>query len=407
MTSSFTYRAVHTISGQLTKGYIVAQDERELATVLKRMNLDLISSKPSLARNHTWQLFSHQYAPSTHNLAHLCKHIELLLKAGVDIRTTLHLVGQGLYHHHIRSIIDTIHIDLENGKSITQAFSKHVSLFSPVFLALLKAGESSGDLSGTFGALAEYLEWNDKIKKQATKAIRYPLFLLSVTFAVILFMMSYVMPSLTEFLASLNMDLPMGTRLLLSLSSFFSFVWWSLPAILVILTLIIFILKNQSHITLLYFDRLTLSVPIIGRIVNYFALARMMRGFCLLLIKGVPIMDVFESVIGTLNNSYLSASLKEASVKIEHGTPLSTAMVPLLPPMAVHMLMIGERSGTIPHAMKSASSLLETEAKESLSRTIDILEPSLTISVGAIMVWIVLAVLGPVYGALTPLTQGI
>ncbi len=276
-------------------------------------------------------------------------------------------------------------------------------MFSPVFIAILAAGERSGDLAITFAQLARYMESRARLNESLRRALRYPLFLLAVTVAVVSFMMTMVVPQIVMFLNSIGSDLPLATRVLIAASNLFSKAWWIILSVgaVALGVAALFLRRTVGPRRARNRRRLLLRVPVVGPVINKLMLARFVQSLAILIQSGVGIPESLQGARDTLGNRYLEAEVDEIGQQIQSGSALSTAMQKLLPPFAVRMLRIGEQSGQLGKSFNDIATAYDREAADALERLIGALEPALTLFVGAILGWIVLSVLGPIYGSLS------
>jgi len=402
----FAYRAVHA-SGRVQKGHMNAANENELAFTLKQLDLELIQARqqrPSLAAT-LGKRFQARIDPRQ-RIA-LCSQMEDLLRAGVPFFEALGVVVGMMPEGPLQTNLLSAAQAIQAGGSASESFAQHPLLFDPVFLALLKAGEQSGDLGTTFARLAQHLRWQNKIRRAFSRALRYPLFLLSVAVCVTSFMMGFVVPEIVSFLTSLGTELPWPTRLLIASASACAALWWLVPMLGLGLWGFFVFARHSSPALAARADGWLLNVPGLGRVLRRLALARFATSFTLLSKSGLPLQTALAIGAETLGNRALSAYAHEAARLVGEGRALSQATSALFPPFVQQMIRVGEKSGAMTKALDEVAKLYEREGQEAVETFLGALEPMLTLLVGGILAWIVLAVLGPVYGSLGPLARGI
>lgn len=398
---SYRYRAVHT-SGRIAQGDVAAANEWELAQYLTDSGLELIEAREKKERTIQWRL---PQRVKPRDLALFSAHMLDLLKAGVPFMDTLRDIIQttksGTFHDALTDILRTIN----HGSTIAKAFGTHPRIFPDVYIAILAAGESSGNLNETFAHLLRYAEGRARTHEQLRKALRYPLFLLSVALGVVAFMMLMVIPNIILFLSSIDSQLPFMTRLLISISDLFAKCWWIILLMIFIAALFIATLRRNSDNALLIIDGSILRLPIVGEIVNKLSLARFAHSFSILFQSGVGVLSGLRSAKGTLNNRALEAALEKADRTIQAGRSLSLALEGLLPAPALRMIKVGEQSGQLGKSLNDIAENYDREVTDVTNRLIGSLEPALTIMMGAVLAWVVLAVLGPIYNSLSTLQE--
>ncbi len=400
--TAYAYRAV-TAEGRLQKGLMTAAHESDLAALLQQQDMELIEARER--REKTSTLWVHSALRGEERLL-LCSQLCDLLKAGMPFAQALSHVLHATSSVTLRHHLGTLEKHFLAGASITQSFERVPFLFDTVELSILHAGEKNGNLAETFLRLTRHLQEQQAIKKQLRRAVRYPLFLLAVALSVTGFMMTFVVPQLIAFLTSLGTALPPMTRFLIGSASLFSTLWWALPLATMIALLPLMLLRRHHQVIKITTDRLLLSCPVMGALLQKIALSRLMGSFALLIKAGLSLPEALETAAPTCVNAALEAQVIEAKGDLLTGKPLSQAMAALLDRLITQRLIIAEKSGTLEAVLDDIAESYQAQAKESIDAFLGALEPALTLLVGGLLAWIVLAVLGPVYGSLAPLAQG-
>ncbi|MDD3182022.1 MAG: type II secretion system F family protein [Alphaproteobacteria bacterium] len=399
----FAYRAVHA-DGRIHKGRMMAANENELTFQLREINLELIEAKTTQTRTTRRQLARTSYL-ATDRIT-LCGQLEDMCGAGVSLIDALVTITETMSQGAMRNTLVNIVQDIRSGQSLSRAFAEDQALFDPVTLAILRAGETSGNLTTTFERITKHLKAEDRIHRKLQKALRYPLFLLCVAGGVITFMMILVVPQIITFLTSLDHDLPFMTRLLIRCADVFATVWWLLPLLLVSTALILHLARTTHSKARVITDRWLLSVPALGPVLRKLAMTRLTTSLSLLIKSSFTVPDALKISVATLGNAALEKSATHALQQLEEGRPLSCALATLFPLPILQMLRIGEASGQMTKALEHIAQNYDREAQDSVDVLLGVIEPALTLFVGALLAWIVLAVLGPVYSSLAPLSQG-
>lgn len=396
---TYRYRAVQP-SGRIAEGTVAAANENELTQYLSHSGLELIEAR---VRKETKSRIRWPRRTPPRALAVFASQTEDLLKADVPFVDALRDVAATAETGAMRdALADTLRA-INHGSRIADAFARHTNLFPPVFTAILAAGEASGDLTGTFAQLTRYAESRARTSEQLRRALRYPLFLLLIAFGVVGFMMTMVVPQLVQFLSSIGGQLPPMTRFLIAVSGFFCD-WW--PGMIVAPALgvaALGFLHRHSEQAAQSVDGFILRVPVFGNLVRQLALTRFMHSFAILFQSGVGVVAGLRSARATLGNRALEAMLDDVERQVQSGRSLSLAMTGIFPAFAVRMIGTGEHSGQLGKSLNDIAAAYDREAAAAAERMIGALEPALTILIGAILAWVVLAVLGPVYGSLAAL----
>ena len=397
---AYRYRAVH-LAGQVTQGIAAASNEGELSRMLLGAGLELIDArekKPALRlRLHGG------VTPRT--LALFCQQMNDMLQAGIPFVDALRDVAEGSEAPALAAALADVTRLVNHGSKISDAFARNPRLFPAVFTAIIAAGERGGDLAGTFSRLARYAEDRARLAERLQKALRYPVFLLVVTLAVTVFMMALVVPQIVSFLSSINSALPLSTRILIGCSAAFTQYWWALGLLMLVMTAAAAVARRLSSTAARRIDALLLRLPLLGAVWRKMILARFMYSFAALVKGGVTIVDSLRGAQATLHNKALEAQVEAADRQIAAGQALSSALQGLLPAMALRMLRIGEQSGRLDKSLGDVAASFDREASDAAERLIGALEPALTLVVGGLLAWVVLAVLGPIYGSLATLNM--
>jgi len=403
--TSYTYRAVHR-QGHIHKGTMSAANENELAFFLSELNLELIEAKPERNRTSYNLLPMARRAVPLQDRVIFCSQMGDLLTSGIPFTQALELINNTMQDSSFHDKLVIIGNLVKSGTLISRAFAEHADVFDPVFLSILTAGESSGDLAATFQRLTRHLQWEMSMKRDVSRAIRYPLFLLVIACGVTSFMMLFVVPQIINFLTNMGRELPLSTRLLINIAEAFSTLWWSAPPVLLALYLTLRILRKIDLRIATATDALILKLPLLGRVIGKLAMARLTTSLTILLKSSLTLPQSLALATATLDNKSFEQKAGEAHQRLLDGLPLSKAAHMLFTSFMIQKLMIGEQSGTLPKTLDEIAQSCDREAHEAVENFLGLLEPILTIMVGGLLAWIVLAVLGPVYGSLAPLSQG-
>lgn len=397
---SYAYRAADT-AGCIMRGTATAANESDLAQFLGQSRLELIEArekKKTTSRTFLTRVFQHRVEPRA--LALFCKHVADLLQADMVLLDIFNDLASVMEAGILRDALFDIIRSINHGSRITAAFARHPHIFPPVFIAILQAGEASGSITRSFQQLATYVESRAAMNERLRRATRYPLFLVCVACGVISFMMLLVVPQIVTFLASIDSQLPLATRVLITVSDIFGAVWWIGGLALIAGVALTFFLRRHSTRFARAVDALLLRIPVVGGVMRKFMLARFAECLSILVESGLTIPDSMIGAKGTLGNRALEAQLEVIIADIIAGRSLSEAMRGFFPPFAVRLLRIGEQGGRLPKSLADIATHYDREAADATDRMIGSLEPGLTLLIGAILAWVVLAVLGPIYASL-------
>lgn len=390
----FSYKAVDD-TGKTIKGVLRAEDENHLFGQLRETGLRLVRCAPMRQRRQ-----STLFAPNirSRDLIQLCLHLQQMNAAGVPLLESLTAVKDSTEHPRLEAILKDVVRDVSEGSSLSEAFTKHPKQFSHVFTALVAAGEESGNLTDSFAELVKHYKWVDEVNRKIKKATRYPLFMLFVMFALFYFMMRFVVPEVVSFLAASGQVLPPVTRSLVATSSFvenYSLLILAFPFIVFGL----FKLARLSDSMAYHMDAFFLRIPLVGTTARKIALSRFSHFFATMFSSGVTILDGLSTARRVVVNRYLARALDLVREAVQSGESLSSALERWgdFPPLVVRMVKIGEDSGQLSETLGNVTDFYDREVEETVDQMISFVEPTLTLSAGLMMGWIVFGVIGPIY----------
>ncbi|MQY52625.1 type II secretion system F family protein [Rhodocyclus gracilis] len=395
----YSYRAVDH-RGRKSRGRADAGNLLDLESRLRRRGLELIDGQPWRA-SPLW----HGARLPRRELIQLCFHLEQLTRAGVPLVDGLTDLRDSIEETRVRALIASLIESVEGGRTLSQAMAAHPRDFSPVVISLIRAGEHSGTLPDILHTLGETQKWEDELAAQTRKALLYPAFVAIVTLAATAFLMLYLVPPLKQFVLNMGHTLPMHTRVLFFLADAVGRYGAIAGALLLLgaLTIRLALARNAAARTRA--DALLLRLPRLGELLRKLALARFASTFAVLYGAGIPITDALRLGGETIGNRAIRAALTRASQQIGEGSSLSLALqsATLFPPLVIRMLRIGEATGTLEHALHNIHYFYSRDVRESVDKMQQLLEPVLTVLLGALLGWVMLSVLGPVYDIISQL----
>jgi type IV pilus assembly protein PilC len=286
---------------------------------------------------------------------------------------------------------------------MSQALAQYQQIFNPVFTSLVRAGEDTGKLPEVLRSLVESLKWEDELAEHMKKLVMYPAFVGSIVLMVTFFLMIYLVPQMVGFIRNMGQQIPLQTRVLLEVSAFFVNYWWAVLAAPAILVVGVKLAARANPVVRYQLDRLKLSLPVAGEILRKIILSRFASVFALMYSSGITILDAIRSSEETAGNLVIQEGLKLAGERIGEGKNVTAAFqeVGLFPPLVVRMLRVGESTGALDKALLNVSYFYNREVRESISKIQVMIEPALTVLLGAILGWVMLSVLGPIYDVIT------
>jgi type IV pilus assembly protein PilC len=393
----FTYKAVDA-RGKSILGRAEAVNLFDLEQRLSRMELDLISGAPT--RQKTRMLGGRI---ARQDLINFCFHLEQLASAGVPLVEGLVDLRESVENRRFREVVAGLVESIEGGRSLSQALSEFPEVFSKVFVSLVRSGEQTGRLAEVLKSLTETLKWEDELTAQTKKLAMYPAFVGSIVLLVTFFLMIYLVPQMTGFIRNMGQEIPLQTRILMSVSDVFVGYWWAIAAA-PFATWFGLKLAARTYPAVEYaIDHYKISMPIIGPILRKIIMSRFASSFAMMYSSGITVLDAIRSCEEIVGNKALEQALRTAGQQIAEGKNLTAAFqeIDLFPPLVIRMLRIGENTGGLDTALLNVSYFFNREVKEAIGKVQAMIEPVLTVVLGAILGWVMLAVLGPVYDAIS------
>jgi type IV pilus assembly protein PilC len=321
----------------------------------------------------------------------------------VPLLDSLKDIRDSLDYSHFTDVLQTVIDDIEGGKTLSLALAEHPQIFDKVYVTLVRVGEETGNLSEVLRDLAETIMWQDELASHTRKIMIYPAIVTVVVICVVSFLMMYLMPQLLPFIKNIGTEIPLHTRILVSVSDAFLNYWYVIFSVPVIVYVVVTAL-SRKNIALKYFlDGLKLKIWLIGPLNSKIKLARFANYFAMMYSSGITVLDSLSISEDMVDNMVLEDSINKARINISEGSQISESFesTGVFPSMIVRMLKIGEDTGAMDEALLNVSYFYNREVKESIDKLEPAMVPVLTIILGGIMLWIMMAVLGPVYDAVS------
>ena len=385
-------------AGKIRNDTMVASNPMELEKRLGSMGFDLLSYKEqSKAAKNAFRSKS----ISRRELINFTFHIEQLIKSGVPLIDSLKDIRDSIDYSHFTDILQTVIDDIEGGKTLSLALAEHPSIFDNVYVTLVRVGEETGQLAVVLKDLAETIRWQDELVSQTKKIMIYPIIVSVIVLLVVSFLMIYLMPQLLPFIKNIGSEIPMHTQILIDVSAIFVQYWYLIFSAPVVLYFALKMLARNNHKVKYYIDGIKLKLWIFGPLMTKIKLARFANYFAMMYSSGITVLDALKISEMMVDNLVLEDSINKARNSISEGVIISKSFeaVGVFPSMIVRMLKVGEDTGAMDDALLNVSYFYDREVKESIDKIEPTILPILTVILGGIMMWIMMAVLGPVYDA--------
>ena len=384
--------------GQTRRGVLEADTARTARSQLRAQDLVPLNVEPvqrtsSGLNTVIWE----SKVFGTTALAVWTRQLSGLVNAGLPLERALAALSDEAETPRQRDLVSALRTEVNAGAPFAKALSQHPREFSPIFTAVIGAGEQSGNLGLVLERLADDLQEQQNLRGKLLAAGLYPAIVCVVALVIVLFLLAYVVPQVAQVFGSNQQQLPALTSFMLALSSFVQNFWlWGL--------LLIAALTAGGHVALkqnkvrLRFDAAWLQLPLIGRLARGYNAARFASTLAMLATAGVPILKALQAAADTLSNTALKRDAQDALVLVREGAPLASALAQhaRFPRLLVMFSRLGEQTGTLPTMLQRAATQLSEEVQRRALQLATILEPLLIVAMGAMVMLIVLAVMLPI-----------
>jgi type IV pilus assembly protein PilC len=384
--------------GKVANGRMEAVNEADLETRLRRMGLDLINFTAAKTKSTGVA----RKVPRREIIS-FCLQLEQLISSGVPLLEGLQDLRDSCEDRKLRDIVAGMVEFIEGGSTLSASMEHYPQIFDNVFVNLVRAGEFSGQMSIVLKTLTENLKWQDEQAAQMKKLLMYPLFVGTVVMLVVIFLMTYLVPQLTSFIVMMGQELPLHTRILIGLSDFMVGYWYvviGLPGILFVIFMAVLGSSSALQYTV---DDLKLKVWLLGPIYKKMLLSRFANYFALMYRSGITVLECIRICEGLVGNKAIEAAAHRAARQIGDGASISAGFeyTGLFPPLVLRMLRVGESTGGLDDALLNISYFYNRDVSESIEKVQALIGPAMTVVLGAILGWVIVSVLGPIYDMIT------
>ena len=382
-------------SGKETKGSRDADNKEQITRELKNQGLIVldITEQNALTKDIS---FDFGGKPTARDLAVFCRQFASITRAGVTIIQTLNMLAEQTENVKMQKALQAVRADVEKGESFADSLARHDNVFPELLVQMARAGEASGSLETAMERMAIQFEKSAKTQALVKKAMIYPIVVACVAVAVVIVMLTFVIPRYIEMFEQLDTELPGITLAVIAMSDFVKNYWFILvPAVIAI----VFVLKTWSktgsgkHVL----GKLALKIPAIKNLIVKSASAQMARTLSTLLTAGVPLIEAVDIVADTMGNIWFKEALKESVDQIMIGVPLSQPLQTcgLFPPMVYHMIRIGEEAGSTEEMLNKLADYYEEEVEMAVQSLMAAMEPMIIIVLACIVGVLIGAVMAP------------
>ncbi|MEE8618544.1 MAG: type II secretion system F family protein [Dehalococcoidales bacterium] len=395
-----TYRYVaSTTQGKMVKGTIKATSELAAERLLVGQRLNPVEVEVAPSMFSLEEAFPTFFKVKLRDVTVFSRQLATLLRSGIPLLSALEIIQvQVGGSRAFTKILGSIAHDLRSGGSFSQSLSKHPRAFNDIYCRTIAVGEESGNLETVLTQMADFLETQSVMVQKVKKALTYPALVMGVGVVVVIILITVVMPQLLDMFSTMNVELPLPTRILIGLTNFLNAnTLYILIAGVVLVALALWMVKQPTGRRLL--DRLRLTVPIIGPPALMSELGRFARTLSVLVSAGVKLQEIMEIVPQATSNKVFRDALNQVHDRLILGEGLSVPMsnIDIFPPLLVQMVAVGEESNTLDYTMGVVADFYETSAEEKATAMVGMLGPLSTVGIALLVGFIALSVILPMY----------
>lgn len=331
-------------------------------------------------------------------LAVLLKQLSIMLKAGVSVIFAIQVIIDGEKDKTIKQIFTEIENDLQTGISLSQAMSKFKA-FSDVLISVIEAGELNGRLDEAFELVSTMIEKENAMAGKVKSAMMYPAFLSVLTIAVVIIINTVVLPAFIGMYEQFDSELPVVTRLMMSISDFLINYWPYLIAFIAALIVAYRLLLKKSVLFSIGKDRLLLKIPVVGALMKKSFMARFTRIMSSLVSAGVNIISALESAQKVIASEYVRFFIARTISHIRLGSPINEAMkrYSFFDPLLISMIRVGEETGMLNEALENIANLYENQTDEATKRFTSVIEPVMTVIMALVIGFVIVSAIMPMF----------
>ncbi len=389
---TFTYTARNT-NGELKSSTIDASNRDDVVAQLRRQRLTIIKVDEEKVRAK-----KSGGGISMRDIVIFTRQFSTMINAGLPLVQALDILSKQSENKALSAVVRDVVFDVESGNTVADAMKKHPKAFSDLYTNMVAAGEAGGILDTILNRLAVFMEKNDKLVRKVKGAMIYPSVIMCVAGLCVVILLWKVIPVFASMFASVGMELPLPTRIVIGASTFLNAYWWALIFGVAGLGYVVkkFYATPNGQLTI---DRLLLHAPVLGDVLRKSAVSRFTRTLGTLISSGVSILDGLEITARTAGNRVVQDAIMGSRASIAGGEtiagPLQKSKV--FPPMVISMIAVGEQTGGLDEMLSKIADFYDDEVDASVSALLSLLEPIMIVFLGIVVGGMVVAMYLPIF----------
>jgi type IV pilus assembly protein PilC len=387
---TFAYTA-RSLNGELKSRTLEAPSRDDVVAQLRRQRLIVVKIDEEKKRKR-------QGSVKTKDIVIFTRQFSTMINAGLPLVQALDILSKQSENKALQEVTRQVVYDVESGNTVADALAKHPKAFTELYTNMVAAGEAGGILDTILMRLATFLEKNDALVGKVKSAMVYPMVIMSVAAIAIVVLLIFVIPTFESMFASVNLALPLPTRVVIGLSNFLQSYWWmcGLAGWGVVL-----LLKNYYKTPggKLNIDKLMLKLPILGDVLRKSSVSRFTRTLGTLISSGVSILDGLEITAKTAGNRVIHDAIMESRASIAGGDTISAPLAKseVFPPMVISMIAVGEQTGGLDEMLTKIADFYDTEVDTAVSGLLSLMEPVMIVVLGVVVGGMVVAMYLPIF----------
>lgn len=394
-----------TLQGEPRSGTLEAKNEHQLARILRREGCILISVEreelKKEKRKFTISISFLERVSLTEKIMFV-RNLGVMVAAGVPLPRSLEILAKQGKNKKLKRILLDVREEVIKGKTFSDALGKYSNVFSELFISMVEVGEETGTMEDVLKVVVRQMEKGHEIRSRIKGAMVYPIVILLAMTCVGILMLILVVPKLSQVFTEMGVELPMTTRLVISLGTFLKRFWYTLPLIIIFL-IVSFRAILKTKIGKLGFDTFILKIPIFSPIIKKTNSAHTIRTLSSLIAAGVPIVRSLEIVSNSLSNVNYKKAILQAAESVRKGGKLSEALKKyenIYPSLIIQMIEVGEETGETANILEKLADFFEEEVSNATKNLSAIVEPVLMLIIGAAVGFFAISMIQPIYSML-------
>jgi len=329
------------------------------------------------------------------------KQLSSLLNAEIPLAESIQIIEDNAQSHGLKRLLRAILVDIQSGRSLARSLTAHPTLFREYEIGVIAVGEATGTLPKNLTYLAAEMRKRREMNRKVMGALLYPIIIAVATLLLAIFLILYLFPKLVPIFLSMRVELPLSTRLIITATNFLQRYWWALISALVLVFISLHIVRMRSKRWRLFMAKLALQTPLLKACVKHYNVAEGARSLALLLKSGMPTSFALNTLAGLTKNPLYKSVWEDAAATVEQGGTISSTgrkYEHLFPPLALHMIAVGERSGDLGESLLYVAEVEAEELDASTKTFSTLLEPALMVSMGLLIGLVAISIITPIYG---------